>query len=52
VFINEILTEDYLYKIVYKMDGLVHTVVETVKELGCTLRDCFEDKTPLIFQLT
>jgi hypothetical protein len=25
------------------MDGSVHTVVETVKKLGDTLRDCFEN---------
>jgi hypothetical protein len=34
------------------MDGLVYIVVEKVKKFGYTLRDCFEDKTPLIFQLT
>jgi hypothetical protein len=27
------------------MDGSVHTVVETVKKLGDTLRDCFENDT-------
>jgi hypothetical protein len=25
------------------MDGSVHTLVEIVKELGFTCRDCFED---------
>jgi hypothetical protein len=31
------------------MDDTVHTVVETVKKLGDTLRDCFEDNFHLVF---
>jgi 5'-3' exonuclease len=34
------------------MDGLIYTVVETVKKLENTLRNCFEDKNNLTFQLT
>jgi hypothetical protein len=34
------------------MDGSIYTVVETVKELDNTLRDCFENKNNLTFQLT
>jgi hypothetical protein len=34
------------------MDGSIYTVIETVKELENTLRDCFEDKNHLTFQLT
>jgi hypothetical protein len=40
------------FDIVYKMDGSIYTVVETVKKLENTLRDCFEDKNHLTFQLT
>jgi hypothetical protein len=40
------------FDIVYKMDGLIYTVIETVKELENALRDCFEDKNDLTFQLT
>jgi hypothetical protein len=34
------------------MDGSIYTVIETEKELGNTLRDSFEDKNHLTFQLT
>jgi hypothetical protein len=40
------------FDIVYKMDGSIYTVVETVNEFGNTFRDCFEDKIHLTFQLT
>jgi hypothetical protein len=40
------------FDVVYKMDAWIHTVVETGKELGNTLRDCFEDKNHLTFQVT
>jgi hypothetical protein len=40
------------FDVVYKMDGSIYRVIETVKELGNTLKDCFEDKNHLIFQLT
>jgi hypothetical protein len=40
------------FDVVYKMDGSIYTDVETVKELGNALRDCFEDKIHLTFQLT
>jgi hypothetical protein len=34
------------------MDGSVHTILETVKELGYKFRDCFEDNMGMIFVLT
>jgi hypothetical protein len=40
-----------IYNIVYKIDGSVHTVVEIVRQFRNTLRDCFEDKHPLHFEL-
>jgi hypothetical protein len=40
-----------LFDAVYKMDGSIYTVVETVKGLGNTLRYWFEDKNYLTFQL-
>jgi hypothetical protein len=42
----------FRFDIVYKMDGSIYTVVEIVKELENTLRDCFEDKNNLTFRLT
>jgi hypothetical protein len=40
------------FVVVYNMDGSVHTIMETVKELGYKFRDCFEDKVGMIFVLT
>jgi hypothetical protein len=40
------------FDVVYNMDGSVHTIIESVKELGYMFRDCFEDKMDMIFVLT
>jgi hypothetical protein len=40
------------YDVVYKMNGSVFTIVETVLELGGTLRDCFEDNIFNVYELT
>jgi hypothetical protein len=40
------------FDVVYNMDGSVHTVIESVKELGYMFRDCFEEKFGMIFVLT
>jgi hypothetical protein len=39
------------YDVVYKMNGSVFTIVETVSELGGTLRDCFEDNIYYVYEL-
>jgi hypothetical protein len=39
------------YDVVYKMNGSVFTIVETVQELGGTLRDCFEDNIYNVYEL-
>jgi hypothetical protein len=39
------------FDVVYDMDGRVHTIVETVKELNITFRNCFEDKDDVVFVL-
>jgi hypothetical protein len=40
------------FKVVYNMDGSVHTILEVAKELGYKFKDCFEDKMGMIFVLT
>jgi hypothetical protein len=39
------------FDVVYNMDGSVHTILETVKELGYGMRDCFEDNDGVVFHL-
>jgi hypothetical protein len=34
------------------MDGSVHTIIESVKELGYMFRNCFEEEMDMIFALT
>jgi hypothetical protein len=34
------------------MDGSVHRIIEVVKELKYSMRDCFENKEDVVFILT
>jgi regulator of replication initiation timing len=40
------------FDIIYKMDGSIYTIVETIKELKNTFKNCFENNNNLTFQLT